>query len=423
MLHSILLLTHPELFCQYWANSYPPCYFARLTWRTIGHIKVGRTRAYGGEMVKKTWDHKWYTDEFLQSLKVTARLEHDGDVAYVVKHAPDAVSELGIDPRMLGGPIGRLAKRLCIVPGCAFDFVRLPINAAILGVFRKSFSKVSSADCRIRDVSVQDDFAVARDGHKIPTRIYKRNDGRCGICLYFMHGGAFIGGTLDPYDECWKMFASKFGVTVISVDYRLLPENPYPTSYNDCLDALCYIYEHAEAYAIDRDRIFVCGDSAGGNLAQACTNAAEGASMVRGQLLLYPTLNLFCIEGKYYKKGIDDFTFEPTQKLLSKGVVRQMQALVRFDIEKIGMVRPGRLNNPYSFGVTCDTPTFISVGALDYLRKDAFGWAHKLTDAGVEVKMVVYNGLGHGYINATGVFPQAEDVIDEMGTFVLGHSQ
>ena len=374
-------------------------------------------------MVKKTWDHKWYTDEFLQSPKVTARLEHDGDVAYVVKHAPDAVSELGIDPRMLGGPIGRLAKRLCIVPGCAFDFVRLPINAAILGVFRKSFSKVSSADCRIRDVSVQDDFAVARDGHKIPTRIYKRNDGRCGICLYFMHGGAFIGGTLDPYDECWKMFASKFGVTVISVDYRLLPENPYPTSYNDCLDALCYIYEHAEAYAIDRDRIFVCGDSAGGNLAQACTNAAEGASMVRGQLLLYPTLNLFCIEGKYYKKGIDDFTFEPTQKLLSKGVVRQMQALVRFDIEKIGMVRPGRLNNPYSFGVTCDTPTFISVGALDYLRKDAFGWAHKLTDAGVEVKMVVYNGLGHGYINATGVFPQAEDVIDEMGTFVLGHSQ
>ena len=423
MLHSILLLTHPELFCQYWANSYPPCYFARLTWRTIGHIKVGRTRAYGGEMVKKTWDHEWYTDEFLQSPKVTARLEHDGDVAYVVKHAPDAVSELGIDPRMLGGPIGRLAKRLCIVPGCAFDFVRLPINAAILGVFRKSFSKVSSADCRIRDVSVQDDFAVARDGHKIPTRIYKRNDGRCGICLYFMHGGAFIGGTLDPYDECWKMFASKFGVTVISVDYRLLPENPYPTSYNDCLDALCYIYEHAEAYAIDRDRIFVCGDSAGGNLAQACTNAAEGASMVRGQLLLYPTLNLFCIEGKYYKKGIDDFTFEPTQKLLSKGVVRQMQALVRFDIEKIGMVRPDRLNNPYSFGVTCDTPTFISVGALDYLRKDAFGWAHKLTDAGVEVKMVVYNGLGHGYINATGVFPQAEDVIDEMGTFVLGHSQ
>ena len=373
--------------------------------------------------MKKSWDHKWYTDEFLQSLKVTARLEHDGDVAYVVKHAPDAVSELGIDPRMLGGPIGRLAKRLCIVPGCAFDFVRLPINAAILGVFRKSFSKVSSADCRIRDVSVQDDFAVARDGHKIPTRIYKRNDGRCGICLYFMHGGAFIGGTLDPYDECWKMFASKFGVTVISVDYRLLPENPYPTSYNDCLDALCYIYEHAEAYAIDRDRIFVCGDSAGGNLAQACTNAAEGASMVRGQLLLYPTLNLFCIEGKYYKKGIDDFTFEPTQKLLSKGVVRQMQALVRFDIEKIGMVRPDRLNNPYSFGVTCDTPTFISVGALDYLRKDAFGWAHKLTDAGVEVKMVVYNGLGHGYINATGVFPQAEDVIDEMGNFVLGHSQ
>ena len=376
----------------------------------------------GGETVKKSWDHRWYTDEFLQSLKATARIEHDGDVTYTVKHAPDAVSELGIDPRMLGGPIGRLAKRLCIIPGFAFDFVRLPVTTAILGIFRKSFSKTSSANCHIQDVSVKDDSVIARDGYRIPTRIYKRDYDRCDICLYFMHGGAFIGGTLDPYDECWRMFASKFGVTVVSVDYRLLPENPYPTSYNDCLDVLCHIYEHAEAYGIDRGKIFVCGDSAGGNLAQACTNATQGTSMVRGQLLLYPTLNLFSIEDEYYKKGIGDFEFEPTQKLLSKGVVRQMQSLVRFDITKIGIAQPDQLNNPYSFGVTSNTPTFISVGALDYLRKDAFGWAHKLKDAGVEVKMVVYNGLGHGYINATGVFPQAEDVIDEMGAFVLEKS-
>ena len=100
-----------------------------------------------------------------------------------------------------------------------------------------------------------------------------------------------------------------------------------------------------------------------------------------------------------------------------------MQSLVRFDITKIGISQPDQLNNPYSFGITSNTPTFISVGALDYLRKDAFGWAHKLKDAGVEVKMVVYNGLGHGYINATGVFPQAEDVIDEMGAFVLEKSE
>ena len=105
----------------------------------------------GGETVKKSWDHKWYTDEFLQSLKATARIEHDGDVTYTVKHAPDAVSELGIDPRMLGGPIGRLAKRLCIIPGFAFDFVRLPVTTAILGIFRKSFSKTSSANCHIQD--------------------------------------------------------------------------------------------------------------------------------------------------------------------------------------------------------------------------------------------------------------------------------
>lgn len=70
-------------------------------------------------------------------------------------------------------------------------------------------------------------------------------------------------------------------------------------------------------------------------------------------------------------------------------------------------LRPGR-----------DPPTFLSVGALDYLRNDTVAWAHKLHDAGVPTRLVMYNGMGHGFLNAMGVFPQAEDLLDEMGAFI-----
>lgn len=214
------------------------------------------------------------------------------------------------------------------------------------------------------------------------------------------------------------MLVDKFKIKAISIDYRLLPENPYPTLYNDCFEVIKYIYNKAEAFEIDKSKIFVCGDSAGGNLAQACTAYFAKTDIIKAQLLLYPTLNLFQVEDKYYKKGLKDFTLEPKQKGLSKGVIRQMQTLAKCDVTKIGITKPDKFNNPYSFDIESNIPTFISVGSLDFLKKDAFAWAHKLNDKGIDVKLVVYNGLGHGYINATGVFPQAEDLIDEMGKFI-----
>ena len=63
-----------------------------------------------GMKPKKQWDHKWYTEEFLQQLKATAAVEMDGDLPYITKYAPDAGSPNGIDPRLLGGPMGKMAR-------------------------------------------------------------------------------------------------------------------------------------------------------------------------------------------------------------------------------------------------------------------------------------------------------------------------
>ena len=65
---------------------------------------------------KKSWDKKWYTDEFLNELKATARVKKDGDLTYTEKYATDAVSDIAIDPRLLGGPLGKNAKMMSVLP-------------------------------------------------------------------------------------------------------------------------------------------------------------------------------------------------------------------------------------------------------------------------------------------------------------------
>ncbi|MCI5734979.1 MAG: alpha/beta hydrolase [Eubacterium sp.] len=369
--------------------------------------------------MKKSWDKKWYSDEFLQKLKDGAYEEYDGNLKYTVKYPPDAISKTGIDPRMLGGPISKMAKLLRFVPDFIFNNIHTSVNSKNIEAFRKSCEICSYADCKIKSVDIENSHIKASDGYNIPIRIYKsKNKTNSNACLVFIHGGAFVAGSLAPYDEAMKMLVDKFELKVISIDYRPLPENPYPTLYNDCFDVIEYIYNNENEFEIDKNEIFVCGDSAGGNIAQACATHFAKTDIIKAQLLLYPTLNLFQIEDKYYKKGINGFTFEPKQKGLSKGVIRQMQTLAKCDVTKIRIKKPDKYNNPYSFDVLSDIPTFISVGALDFLKKDAFAWAHKLNDKGIDLKLVVYNGLGHGYINATGVFPQAEDLIDEMGEFI-----
>lgn len=113
---------------------------------------------------------------------------------------------------------------------------------------------------------------------------------------------------LAPYDEGWKLFVEKFRMPVVAVDYRLLPEHPYPTLYDDCCRVLEWLGgDGARELHIDPKAVFVVGDSAGGNLAQGCATRYKGTHRVRGQLLLYPTLNLFGTTDRYYHPKETDY--------------------------------------------------------------------------------------------------------------------
>lgn len=368
---------------------------------------------------KKSWDKKWYSDSFLLQLKDTARVRTDGDLPITEKYAPDACSPIGIDPRLLGGPIGRNAKKMALLPPFLLDKLKYRMSGKALKKFRVNCARSASAVCVRGGVDLQNDVVYVSDGYAVPVRIYRSPDCVAGApCVLFFHGGGFIAGELSAYDEAWKVFVRKFSIPVVSVAYRLLPENPYPLPYEDCFCALQWLYSNAETLRIDRKNIFVAGDSAGGNLAQYCSTKAKNSGMVRGQLLLYPALNPFRIEDAYYRLGKGNFVYEPKQKKLSRCITKQLEMMIDAYAEVTGIAEADEMCDPYISSAVGNPPTFLAVGALDFLKIDAVAWAHKLHDSGVPVKVVMYNGMGHGFLNATGVFPQAEDCLDEMGEFI-----
>lgn len=360
-----------------------------------------------------------YTEELLQGLRDSAVVQMHGNLKMISKHAPDAAEPAAIDPRLMNGKMGKMLKLLPWIPKAFMTVDTRPENIPKL---RAGMNVTLDGNYTENPIQIDNRTVTAKDGYPIPIRIY--SSVYCGYncpCLYYMHGGGLIAGTLDMYDEALKMFVDKNHMVVVSVDYRLLPENPYPTPHEDCLDVLYWIYHNTEMLGVSKYHIFVCGDSGGGNVAQYCSTKTKGTSMVRGQLLLYPSLNMFLVEDKYYKFSLDQFAFSHKERRIAKKLIEIGPSTMNATTTILNVVQPDEFINPYIGNPEGNPPTFFAFGELDFLKLDSIGWAHKLQDAGVETRVIVYKGLAHGFLNAAGSMPQAEDCIEEMGMFIREH--
>uniref|UniRef100_A0A8D0EQ20 Alpha/beta hydrolase fold-3 domain-containing protein n=1 Tax=Strix occidentalis caurina TaxID=311401 RepID=A0A8D0EQ20_STROC len=130
---------------------------------------------------------------------------------------------------------------------------------------------------------------------KVPVRIYQPKvpsaSQRRGVM--FFHGGGWVFGSLETHEKLCRSIARESESVVVSVGYRLAPENKYPAAYEDCLNATIHFMKNIEHYGVDPARIIVCGDSAGGNLAAAVSQTLAGGSdlpKLRAQILIYPGL-------------------------------------------------------------------------------------------------------------------------------------
>lgn len=208
--------------------------------------------------------------------------------------------------------------------------------------------------------------------------------------FYWMHGGGMMGGTPEQDDGQMKQIAVEARVLVISVDYRVAPEYPFPIPLNDCYAGLRWVTDHAELWNIDINRIAVGGASGGGGLAASLTLKIkrDGGPKLVHQSLTYPMLddrNETNSSHQITSLGLWDRSFN----------LFGWQAYLGTDQDKDivpALAVPAR--EPDLSGLPS---AFIAVGSLDLFRDEDIEYAIRLMEAGVSTELHFYPGAVHGF--------------------------
>lgn len=237
----------------------------------------------------------------------------------------------------------------------------------------------------------------------VPVRVYRPSgDGPLPLVL-FAHGGGFVLGSVDTHDGLARRLARDARAVVVSVDYRLAPEHPFPAAVEDCWTALRWAVDHAEALDVDRSRVAVAGDSAGGNLAAVLTHLAREAAgpQLVFQLLLYPVTS--------GHQDWDSVRENAEAPILTRRAMEWFTDQYAAD----GSLRSVPATAESFTGLP---PALVATAGADPLRDDGEAYAALLRRDGVPVQQVRYETLVHGFAGFDAVVPACTAAVDECVT-------
>ena len=341
-------------------------------------------------------------------------INHKG-LDIIIKRIPDSDVVGDFDPRVLKG-VEEQMKGMGLAPEMP-DMSNISLENFPIAQMRASMGSANT-DVSITEIKTEYKNIEGENG-SIPVRIYSPKDDMAMPVVVFFHGGGFIGGSLDCVENPCKALADKAHAVVVSVDYRLAPENPFPTGITDCFDVVKWIYKNANEINVNNSQIAVSGDSAGGNIATVCSMMDRdlGLGMIKYQALIYPTVNMGNIETDDFKWNIEEYTINNHHELITGNVYAIGNASGMLD--KLYIQDKAKATNPYVSPLLVEDlsrmPETIIINAeFDYLRLECEAYGRKLICAGVKTKMVRYNGVAHAFMDKIGEYPQAEDCMNEI---------
>jgi acetyl esterase len=298
-----------------------------------------------------------------------------------------------------------------------------PIEQQTPAQVREGYVRLSAMMAR-EDVASTADHVVPTPDGDVPVRVYMPLGDAAGPgdprpVLVYLHGGGWTIGSIETHDNTCRSLANGAEVVVVSVDYRLAPEHPYPAGLDDCETALRWVVDNAGELGVDPERLAIGGDSAGGNLAAVLAQRLRDTGPpIRFQLLIYPAT---------------DMTMSyPSVDENAEGYFLTKAAMIWFGGNYLGrgagddeggagdrgpLIEPtdprvSPLHAPAD-ALAGLPPTLVVTAEYDPLRDEGEAYAENLRAAGVDATATRYDGVIHGFFAMPDVIPEGKAAIDE----------
>ncbi|HVA44125.1 MAG TPA: alpha/beta hydrolase [Acidimicrobiales bacterium] len=269
---------------------------------------------------------------------------------------------------------------------------------------RAGYALLSALGLPVAEPPSTEDRFIPGPAGDIPVRIYRPQAEGTHPVVVFFHGGGFVIGGIGTHDPLCQQLSSRVPAVVVSVDYRLAPEHPFPAAVEDCWAATQWVAANAAGLGADPARLAVAGDSAGGNLAAVVAIRARdaGSPAVAYQLLIYPTT--------------DATGSHPSIQENGQGYFLTAETMVWFQGHYLGP--DGDRNHPDASPLFIEdlsgvAPAFIVTAEYDPLRDEGEAYGRRLEEAGVPTKVRRYDGMIHAFFQLDAVIPAAASAITD----------
>jgi acetyl esterase len=262
----------------------------------------------------------------------------------------------------------------------------------------------SAAPAEVEEVARMEERALPGPEGDVLVRIYWPQGEGPHPCLVYFHGGGFVIGSLDTHDGTCRTLCNGGGCVVVSVDYRMAPENPFPAAPEDCYAITRWVAENAASLDADATRLAVGGDSAGGNLAAVVALMARERQgpVLCFQLLIYPVTDC-AFDTPSYSENAEGY-------FLTQGHMKWFWQQYLKD--------PSDGAHPHASPLRADDlgslpPALCITAEFDPLRDEGEAYAARLREAGVAVTTSRYDGMFHGFFGMGLVLDRARDAVEE----------